>query len=120
MTLCMVIRLVELPFSHRRVIKVTNELNEDISYFAWFGERETVLDTSEINRTIYSVDIRTYVTLLLWFLHRHYIPAIPSGSLYHNPYGHNILKDFMCVHRAHDHSCQPFLPWGIIKCSLIP
>lgn len=37
----MVIWLTELPFSHTGVIKVTNELNEDISYFTYLGERET-------------------------------------------------------------------------------
>ena len=26
----------------------------------------------------------------------------------------------MCVDRAHRHSCQPSVPWGIIKCLLIP
>lgn len=63
---CLVIWLTELPFSHTGVIKVTNELNEDISYFTYLGERETerkkekegngknrITDRSKINRTIW-------------------------------------------------------------------
>lgn len=37
----MLIWQTELPFSHAGVIKVTNELNEDINYFTYSGESET-------------------------------------------------------------------------------
>lgn len=59
-------------------------------------------------------------TLLLCFQQRYEMTIIFNSSLYHNPYGHNIMKDYMCVHRTHDHSHQAVLPWGVIKCSLIP
>ena len=120
------------------VIKVTNWLNEDISHFTYLGGKERESDTWEKKRwrdgeknegterlkinwndgpSVHpNVHTSTSYTALMFPT----MPIIFNSSLYQNPYGHNILEYYTCVHSAHDHSRQPFLPWGIVKCSLSP
>lgn len=58
-----------------------------------------------------------YISLLLSAMR---CVIIFNSPLYYNPYGHNILKYYHCVHKACNHFSQPCVPWGLVKCSLIP
>lgn len=73
-------------------------------YGGEYREKNRARERSNIKRIIYHLSMHQPVTSLLRSQQRHGMSITFNSSLCHNPYGHNMLKDYTCVQRAHHRS----------------